>query len=112
LSLARILMLPQWCETLIEHLQDPRAALTAAIEARSRLLETLSKATEAGSARERTREALRLSLKNTVAELEETLRASPGTQSVIQADRDLWAAEIALLLSSFIQDTRAAIAAA
>jgi hypothetical protein len=30
LSLARIVMLPEWCDTLIQQLQDPRAALTSA----------------------------------------------------------------------------------
>jgi hypothetical protein len=112
LSLARILMLPQWDDDLIEYLQDPRAALTAAIVARSQLLETLGGATEAGSARDQTRDALRRSLESTIAELEKALVASSGKQPAAQAAADLWAAEIAFALSSFIYDARAAIAAA
>lgn len=112
LSLARILMLPQWDENLIECLQDPRAALTAAMEARTHLLETLGDVTEAGSPRAETREALRLSLERTIAELAEALAASSGTQYATQAAADLWAAGIPLVLRSFIQDARDAIAAA
>jgi hypothetical protein len=111
LSLARILMLPQWDDDLIGYLQDPRAALTAAIEARSRLLETLSGATEAGSARAKTREALRRSLEGTIAELEKALGAPTETQTATQAATDVWAGEITLALSAFIQDARRAIAA-
>src|ERR1019366_6519275 len=99
LSLARILMLPQWGDDLIEYLQDPRAALTAAIEARSRLLKTLSGATEAGSARAQTHEGLRRSLVSTIAELEKALGTSPGRQPATQAAADMWAEEIALVLS-------------
>lgn len=112
LSLARILMLPQWDETLIEYLQDPRAALTAAMHTRSQLLATLSDSTETGSARAETREALRHSLESTIAELENVLQASPETQLAVQPAIDLWAAEIALVLRPFIQDAREAIAAA
>ncbi len=112
LSLARILMLPQWDEDLILHLQDPRAALTAAIKARSQLLETLRGATEAVSDRAKTREALRRSVEDTIAELEKALVASPGTQTATQSAADMWGGEVALLLSSFIQDVRVAIAAA
>jgi hypothetical protein len=112
LSLARILMLPQWNDTLIECLQNPRAALTAAIESRSLLLATLSGAAEAGSARAQTREALRRSLESTIAELERLLRPSSGTQPATQAAVNVWAGEIAIVLSAFIQDAQEAIAAA
>jgi hypothetical protein len=112
LSLARILMLPQWSDDLIERLQDPRAALTAAMEARSQLLESLSGTTRASPARAQTREALHRALESTIAELEKTLGVSSGTEPASQAARDMWAAEIALALSSFIQDAREAIAAA
>jgi hypothetical protein len=110
LSLARILMLPQWDDDLIAYLQDPRAALTAAIEARSKLLETLNGATEAGSARARTYEVLRRSLESTIEELEKALGVPAGTQPATQAVADVWAGEIAFALSAFIQDARRAIA--
>jgi hypothetical protein len=111
LSLARILMLPQWDDDLIGYLQDPRAALTAAIEARSRLLETLSSVTEAGSARAKTRENLRSSLESTIVELGKALGIPAGTQPATQAAADVWAGEISLALSAFIQDARRAISA-
>jgi hypothetical protein len=44
--------------------------------------------------------------------LEKALVASSGKQPAAQAAADLWAAEIAFALSSFIYDARAAIAAA
>jgi hypothetical protein len=110
LSLARILMLPEWCDTLIEQLRDPRAALTSALEARSRLLQTMSTASEAVSSREQTREALRDSLNGTVLELERQL-AHAESQSMTQGDPDAWAAQMAWFLGSFIQDARRAIAA-
>jgi hypothetical protein len=112
LSLARILMLPEWSDDLIEYLRDPRAALSAAMEARSQLLESLSGGPEVSSARAQTREALRRSLESTIAELEKALEASPGAHSATHAAADLWAGETALVLSSFIQDIREAIAAA
>ena len=112
LSLARILMLPQWDDDLIVYLQDPRAALTAALKARSQLLEALSSATETGSARAQTRQGLRRSLESTIAELEKALAASLGTQAATQATADVWEGEVALVLSSFIQDVRDRIAAA
>ena len=108
LSLARILMLPQWDVDLIRCLQDPRAALTAAMEARSKLMQTLSATTEADSARGQTRDTLRHQLESTIEGLEKVL----GTQPVTQATADQWAGEIALVLSAFIQDAREAIVAA
>jgi hypothetical protein len=111
LSLARILMLPQWGDVLIDHLQDPGATLTAAREARSRLLEALSGATEADSARAQTRKALHSSLENTIAELEKAQQASPGTQPATHADAVQWAKETADVLSEFIRFAREAIAA-
>jgi hypothetical protein len=111
LSLARILMLPQWDDDLIEYLHDPRAGLTAAINARSQLLQTLSGATEADSPRAQTCEALRRSLEGTLEEFEKALGSPAGAQPAIQAAADVWAAEIALALSAFIQDARRTIAA-
>jgi hypothetical protein len=73
LSLARILMLPEWCARLIQHLQDPRAALRSALEARSRLLQTMDTSAQAPSAREKTQEALRVSLTNTITDLQSSL---------------------------------------
>jgi hypothetical protein len=111
LSLARILMLPQWGDLLIDHLQDPGAALTAARGARSQLLEALSSATETSSPRAQTRKALRSSIENTIAELEKALQASPGTQPATQADAVQWAKETADVLSEFIRFAQEAIAA-
>jgi hypothetical protein len=112
LSLARILMLPNWDADLIECLQDPRAALTAAIEARSQLFSTMSVETDTDSARAHTCESLRRSLESTITELEKALGSAVGTQPAIQVVADGWAAEITLVLSSFVQDVRGAIAAA
>lgn len=112
LSLARILMLAQWCDELIKYLQEPQAALRAAMEARAQLLERLTGTIEDSSARAQTREALRHALEGMIAELESVLKTSPGTDSTTAAAGDPWAAEITVTLNSFIEDAREAIAAA
>jgi hypothetical protein len=112
LSLERILMLPPWDEDLEAYLQDPRAALTAAIGARSQLLKALSVSTDAGSARAHTRESLRHSLEATVAALEMALESFSAMGLSTQAAIDLWQVEITMALTSFLRDARQAIAAA
>jgi hypothetical protein len=112
LSLARVLMLPKWDDELIKYLHHPQAALTAAIEARSQLLEKLNDVTVTGSPRALEREKMHRSLESTIAELEKALEASLGTQFAAQAATDPWAGEIAKRLDSFVQDVQKAIAAA
>jgi len=110
LSLARILMIPHWCDKLIRYLQEPQAALRAAMEARAQLLERLSGTIDASSARAQTREGLHLALESMIAEMEKILKTSSGGAAGTAGD--LWAAELSLALNSFIKDAREAIAAA
>lgn len=110
LSLARILMLSEWDEILIDHLNDPRAALTAAMKARSQLLEKLRGVTKADSPRAQTLVALQRSIESTIAELKSVKTASFETYPVSQAAADLWAGTVTFALSSFIRDAQEAIA--
>jgi hypothetical protein len=65
---------------------------------------------EAVSSREQTRQALRDSLDGTVKELKLQL-AQAESQTVTQGDREAWAAQMALLMTSFTQEVRRTIAA-
>jgi hypothetical protein len=109
-SLERILILPVWDNKIKALLQDPRAALTAAINARSQLLQVLSSPAEAGSPRAQVRESLRASLESTIAILEKTLKASPVMQLSTQAATNPWEVEASAALASFLRDARRAIA--
>jgi len=108
LSLARVLLLAKWNDALVECLQDPRAALATAFDARKRLLDMLGVAAETDDDRTQIRRSLQQSLEKTVTELEQTLAA---TMSPTQATAEVWAAQVLLVLSSFVQDARQAIGA-
>ncbi|MBM3778757.1 MAG: hypothetical protein FJW23_11050 [Acidimicrobiia bacterium] len=86
LSLARIMLWPDWHERLLHLLQEPDGALAAAITARRELLRELG-SREATGERQATVTALRTSLDTTIKDLE----AARSGQDGADTSADAWA---------------------
>jgi hypothetical protein len=109
LSLSRILMMSGWDDRLVDRLQDPSAALNAAIEARSELLETLRGAPHDESPRAEARREVTRALGGTIDDLRKKQASQTLPPDVVAG---LWTVETTAILEEFIQEVRTTIAAA
>ena len=96
-------MLPEWSDDLIERwttVSGTHCGNDSTIPA----VENAEWRDASRLAPAQTRAALRGLLESTIAELEKALGTSATTQPTTQDAADQWAGEIAIVLSSFIQD--------